>query len=145
MQKRISNKVSIEVVNNTRENSEVSLNLPLFEWVIENLCKNAIDAMDGVGKITITMSELPKQYAIDLHDTGKGMTKAMYQMVFHPGFTTKKRGWGLGLSLDKKNCGRIPRRSYLCKTIGSGQRHHISHSASQIQLNYQYNACNRFH
>jgi hypothetical protein len=102
MQKRISNKVSIEVINNTRDNAEVSLNLPLFEWVIENLCKNAIDAMDGVGKITISMNELPKQYAIDVHDTGKGMVKSMYQMVFHPGFTTKKRGWGLGLSLAKR-------------------------------------------
>jgi hypothetical protein len=102
MQKRISSKVSIEVNNTTREDAEVSLNVPLFEWVIENLCKNAIDAMEGAGKIIITMSELPKQYAIDVHDTGKGMTKAVHQMVFHPGFTTKKRGWGLGLSLAKR-------------------------------------------
>ena len=102
MRKRISSKVSISVVNKTNENSEVSLNLPLFEWVIENLCKNAIDAMDGIGSITITMSEQSKHYIIDIQDTGKGMTKSMYKMVFHPGFTTKKRGWGLGLSLAKR-------------------------------------------
>ena len=102
MRKRISSKVSISVVNKTNETSEVSLNLPLFEWVIENLCKNAIDAMDGIGSITITMSEQSKHYIIDIQDTGKGMTKSMYKMVFHPGFTTKKRGWGLGLSLAKR-------------------------------------------
>ncbi len=102
MQKRISTKVSIEVNNSTRQDAEILLNVPLFEWVIENLCKNAIDAMEGAGDIIITMSELPKHYAIDVHDTGKGMTKAVYQMVFHPGFTTKKRGWGLGLSLAKR-------------------------------------------
>ena len=102
MRKRISSKVSIEVVNTTKDNSEVSLNLPLFEWVIENLCKNAIDAMDGSGSITITMSEQSKYYVVDVRDTGKGMTKSMYKMVFHPGFTTKKRGWGLGLSLAKR-------------------------------------------
>jgi len=102
MQKRISSKVSIEVNNTTRDDAEVLLNVPLFEWVIENLCKNAIDAMEGAGDIIITMSELPKHYAIDVHDTGKGMTKALHQMVFHPGFTTKKRGWGLGLSLAKR-------------------------------------------
>ncbi|MBP1640936.1 MAG: integral rane sensor signal transduction histidine kinase [Bacteroidetes bacterium] len=102
MRKRISNKVSIDVIDTTKEDSEISLNLPLFEWVIENLCKNAIDAMDGVGKITITMSELSKHYAIDIHDTGKGITKSMHKMVFRPGFTTKKRGWGLGLSLAKR-------------------------------------------
>jgi two-component system, sporulation sensor kinase D len=102
MQRRIPGKVSISVINTTRDNAEVSLNLPLFEWVIENLCKNAVDAMDGIGKITITMSEQAKYYAIDVQDTGKGMGKSLFKTVFRPGFTTKKRGWGLGLSLAKR-------------------------------------------
>jgi two-component system, sporulation sensor kinase D len=102
MRNRISSKVNISIVNKTNENAEVSLNLPLFEWVIENLCKNAIDAMDGSGKITITLSEQTKNYVIDVQDTGKGMIKSMFKMVFNPGFTTKKRGWGLGLSLAKR-------------------------------------------
>jgi len=102
MRNRISNKVEIKIINKTRESAEVSLNLPLFEWVIENLCKNAIDAMDGSGKITISLNEQPKNYVIDVRDTGKGMIKSMFKMVFSPGFTTKKRGWGLGLSLAKR-------------------------------------------
>lgn len=102
MHKRIPSKVTISVVNTTRDTAEVSLNLPLFEWVIENLCKNAVDAMSGSGSIIITMSEQAKHYVIDVQDTGKGMVKSLYKMIFHPGFTTKKRGWGLGLSLAKR-------------------------------------------
>jgi hypothetical protein len=102
MRNRISTKVDIQVINHTKESAEVSINLPLFEWVIENLCKNAIDAMNGTGKITITLGELANNYIIDIQDTGKGMLKSMFKKVFNPGFTTKKRGWGLGLSLAKR-------------------------------------------
>ena len=75
---------------------------PLFEWVIENLCKNAIDAMDGEGRISIHMTETDERVYIDIQDTGKGIQKSHFSTVFSPGFTTKKRGWGLGLSLAKR-------------------------------------------
>ena len=74
----------------------------LFEWVIENLCKNAIDAMEGSGHITITMHELTDKISIDITDSGKGIPKNRFNMVFAPGYTTKNRGWGLGLSLSKR-------------------------------------------
>lgn len=75
---------------------------PLFEWVIENLCKNAIDAMDGEGSINIHMAQTDERVYIDIEDTGKGIHKSHFSTVFSPGFTTKKRGWGLGLSLAKR-------------------------------------------
>jgi Signal transduction histidine kinase len=80
----------------------VPLNSALFSWVIENLCKNAIDAMNNAGTIQITISEKADQVLIDVADTGKGISKAHSKTVFQPGFTTKKRGWGLGLSLAKR-------------------------------------------
>jgi len=80
----------------------VYLNIPLFEWVIENLCKNAIDAMDATGKIDITLIPGEKDLVIDVSDTGKGIAKANFKTVFKPGYTTKERGWGLGLSLVKR-------------------------------------------
>lgn len=75
---------------------------PLFEWVIENLCKNAIDAMNGEGQIDIHASQTDEWVYIDVTDTGKGIQKGHFNSVFSPGFTTKKRGWGLGLSLAKR-------------------------------------------
>ncbi len=75
---------------------------PLFEWVIENLCKNAIDAMDGEGSIDIQVMPTDEWVYIDVTDTGKGIQKGHFNSVFSPGFTTKKRGWGLGLSLAKR-------------------------------------------
>ncbi len=80
----------------------VKINASLFEWVIENLCKNAVDAMGGSGTITIDMTETPDRVAIEVADTGKGIKKKDIDNVFKPGFTTKKRGWGLGLSLAKR-------------------------------------------
>jgi hypothetical protein len=75
---------------------------PLFDWVIENLLKNALDAMEGKGSITIAIADLEKEIVIDVTDTGKGIASRNLQKVFKPGFTTKKRGWGLGLSLSKR-------------------------------------------
>jgi signal transduction histidine kinase len=75
---------------------------PLFDWVIENLLKNALDAMEGKGSITVTIADLEKEIMIDVTDTGKGIAARNLQKVFKPGFTTKKRGWGLGLSLSKR-------------------------------------------
>ncbi len=84
------------------ENLMIPLNEPLFEWVIENVCKNAIDAMNGEGKITLSVKELPKHIHLDISDTGKGIPKSKFNTIFKPGFTTKQRGWGLGLSLSRR-------------------------------------------
>lgn len=101
MSKRCSSKVKI-----IRDYSDASiytkLNSSLFEWVIENLFKNAIDAMDGRGTITISVIELSRKVVIDVSDTGKGLSKSKFRTIFKPGYTTKKRGWGLGLSLVKR-------------------------------------------
>ena len=78
------------------------LSTPLFEWVIENLCKNAVDAMEGKGRITIELKDIPEGLIIDVTDTGKGIPKSKFSTVFQPGYTTKNRGWGLGLSLCRR-------------------------------------------
>lgn len=80
----------------------VRINASLFEWVIENLCKNAVDAMGGEGTITITVAEEQGKTIVEVSDTGRGIRKKDLRNVFRPGFTTKKRGWGLGLSLAKR-------------------------------------------
>jgi anti-sigma regulatory factor (Ser/Thr protein kinase) len=80
----------------------VPLNSALFEWVVENLCKNAIDALQGMGEIEIVVTDLTQVIYIDICDTGKGIPKSMFNTIFNPGFTTKKKGWGLGLSLVKR-------------------------------------------
>jgi len=102
MTNRSSQKVAIQCHFANDENIFIHLNVPLFEWVIENLCKNAIDAMDGSGRIDINIHQKNQEVIIDVKDTGKGMDKAKFKVVFTPGFTTKKRGWGLGLSLAKR-------------------------------------------
>ena len=81
---------------------KVALNDSLFEWVIENICKNAMDAINGNGLIKIAVQEHQKNVHIDISDTGKGMNKSQYKTIFKPGYTTKQRGWGLGLSLSKR-------------------------------------------
>ncbi len=78
------------------------LNIPLFEWVVENLCKNAIDAMSGNGCITVEVADTDGKVVVDVTDTGKGIAKSQWTDVFKPGFTTKPRGWGLGLSLARR-------------------------------------------
>jgi signal transduction histidine kinase len=80
----------------------IPLNAALFEWVIENLCKNAIDALQGEGEIEITVTDMTQVIYIDISDTGKGILKSLYSTIFKPGYTTKKKGWGLGLSLVKR-------------------------------------------
>lgn len=101
----IRNRSSKKIIFSTilpEKETRVYLNIPLFEWVIENLCKNAIDAMDATGKITIKVIPEGKNLIIDVADTGKGIAKANFRNVFKPGYTTKARGWGLGLSLVKR-------------------------------------------
>jgi len=102
MKNRSSNKVIITLNYPSEFPINIPLNVPLFEWVIENLCKNAIDAMNGSGKISFDVKIIEHEVIIDVTDTGKGMERNMYKAVFSPGFTTKERGWGLGLSLAKR-------------------------------------------
>lgn len=99
---RSSGKVKYILDFDQRKTIEAPLNASLFSWVIENLCKNAIDAMNNSGTIQISIVEKGEQIVIDVADTGKGISKSYYKSVFQPGFTTKKRGWGLGLSLAKR-------------------------------------------
>lgn len=101
MDRRTSNKVKMIKVF-PPEDIIVKINASLFEWVIENLCKNAVDAMEGTGTITLFMNDEGERIAIEVSDTGKGIRKKDIANVFRPGFTTKKRGWGLGLSLAKR-------------------------------------------
>jgi nitrogen fixation/metabolism regulation signal transduction histidine kinase len=101
MDRRTSNKVQI-VRQFPDHEVIVKMNASLFEWVIENLCKNAVDAMEGSGTITLTLQDDGDQVAIEVADTGKGIKKKDVKNVFTPGFTTKKRGWGLGLSLARR-------------------------------------------
>jgi signal transduction histidine kinase len=81
---------------------KVPVNSALFEWVIENICKNAIDAMDGAGTVDINLKDNTQIIYIDIRDSGKGISKNKFKTIFKPGFTTKQRGWGLGLSVAKR-------------------------------------------
>lgn len=101
LQTRLSEKVQIKLNNNCNE-TMIPLNETLMEWVIENICKNAVDAMQGEGTITIDVYSDKEFVKIEVSDTGIGMTKNDFKQIFEPGFTTKKRGWGLGLSLSKR-------------------------------------------
>ncbi|HHV86925.1 MAG TPA: HAMP domain-containing histidine kinase [Petrimonas sp.] len=101
LEKRISDKVEL-VFDFPRSPAIILLNESLFSWVIENLTKNAVDAMSGQGVITYSMGEKGKYYFLDITDTGKGLAKSKFNTIFMPGFTTKERGWGLGLSLVKR-------------------------------------------
>jgi signal transduction histidine kinase len=101
LKQRTSKNVKYEVILPDHP-VHVLLSVPLFEWVIENLCKNAVDAMNGKGNITVKVHAIPEGIAIDITDTGKGIPKSKFKTVFEPGYTTKKRGWGLGLSLCKR-------------------------------------------
>ena len=101
MGKRISSKVDIQM-HFPEEPICVLMNESLFGWVIENLIKNAVDAMDGQGLITISAFVKGKKAILDISDTGKGIPKSKFDAVFQPGYTTKKRGWGLGLSLVRR-------------------------------------------
>jgi two-component system, sporulation sensor kinase E len=103
LENRVSKKVAFSIKADFPSDTPAKVNIPLFEWVIENICKNAIDAMDGIGRIDVTLCFVGKQnVAIDIKDSGKGIPKSKIDEVFTPGFTTKKRGWGLGLALARR-------------------------------------------
>lgn len=98
---RSSDKVDFSLEGPSHEFS-APLNVPLFEWVIENILKNALDAMEGSGSIRLQVTDQQQFVYIDISDSGKGIPKSSYQTIFKPGYTTKSRGWGLGLSLSKR-------------------------------------------
>ena len=99
---RVSNKINFDVIGNKW--LIAGLNIPLFDWVIENLLKNAVNAIEGTGNVTVEISgnKTKKLIYIDVSDTGKGIPRSKFATVFQPGYTTRKRGWGLGLSLTKR-------------------------------------------
>lgn len=99
--RRTSDSVKISCVLPS-EGANLPICAPLVEWVIEVLCKNAVDAMAGKGEIDVVVTREPKVWAIEIKDTGKGIPRKHFETVFKPGFTTKQRGWGLGLSLAKR-------------------------------------------
>ena len=101
VKRRSPSKVAYEI-NVPKKPLLVRMNAPLLEWVVENLCKNAIDAMNGNGNITINVQQNSEKAFIEVSDTGKGIAKSCQKRVFDPGYTTKERGWGLGLSLAKR-------------------------------------------
>tara|TARA_R110000823_G_scaffold58763_4_gene141697 strand:+ start:41450 stop:42604 length:1155 start_codon:yes stop_codon:yes gene_type:complete len=101
LQKRTSKLIDFQL-NIPEESIYIEMNPQLFSWTIENLVKNGIDAMKGKGKITISIEKNSKFAFIRISDTGKGLTKSEFRRIFTPGYTTKKRGWGLGLSLAKR-------------------------------------------
>lgn len=102
MKKRSTGKITFSLNTHGNDTLVAPLSPPLFDWVIENLLKNALDAMEGKGSIAVDMTEEKDAVIIDVADTGKGISKQNISKVFKPGFTTKKRGWGLGLSLSKR-------------------------------------------
>ncbi len=99
---RSSSKVVFSLENSQQYDVEAPLNIALFDWVLENIFKNAIDAMSGEGNIHVKITDQQQFAYIDISDTGKGIPKSKYKDVFKPGFTSKSRGWGLGLSLSKR-------------------------------------------
>lgn len=102
IRRRSPDKVNFNIMHSGDTDITAMINAPLFDWVMENLLKNALDAMDGQGSIQIDIKNENTQVVIDVSDTGKGISKKNISNVFKPGFTTKKRGWGLGLSLSKR-------------------------------------------
>ncbi|MDR0830671.1 MAG: HAMP domain-containing histidine kinase [Prevotellaceae bacterium] len=128
MKNRTSQKVDYQIITTVgagralpRQPPHVKINVPLFEWVIENLCKNAVDAMEGSGKLTFEVSQSGKNVIIDVTDTGKGIERKNFKNVFRPGFTTKKRGWGLGLSLARRIIEDYHRGKIMIKSSEQGR------------------------
>jgi signal transduction histidine kinase len=122
LRKRAPGKISFEINAHGHTFIPVHISGPLFDWVIENLLKNALDAMESRGTIYIEILKGESTVTIDVTDTGKGISKQNIPKVFKPGFTTKKRGWGLGLSLSKRIIEQYHRGSIEVKSseVGKG-------------------------
>jgi signal transduction histidine kinase len=101
LESRTSDRISFSFDSDSKDHM-VPINRALFQWVVENLSKNSVDAMEGKGSIKISVNELQKQVLIDFEDSGSGIPKKLHKTIFKPGYTTKRRGWGLGLSLAKR-------------------------------------------
>ena len=122
IKRRAPEKVIFSVKSNEPDEIEGLINPPLFDWVIENLLKNALDAMDGQGTIDVELKNEVAQIIIDVKDSGKGISRKNISQVFKPGFSTKKRGWGLGLSLSKRIIDQYHKGSLFVKQseVGKG-------------------------
>jgi hypothetical protein len=122
VRKRAGDKVNFSIITHEKEEITAKISEPLFDWVIENLLKNALDAMEGKGSIIVDIRNQPDLINIDVTDTGKGISKQNISRVFNPGFTTKKRGWGLGLSLSKRIISQYHKGEIFVKSseIGKG-------------------------
>ena len=121
IRKRASGKVSFSINTHGEEQVPAKISGPLFDWVIENLLKNSLDAMEGKGSITIDIQNHKDSVTIDVADTGKGISKQNIARVFKPGFTTKRRGWGLGLSLSKRIIDQYHKGQLFVKSSEAGK------------------------
>jgi len=121
IKKRASGKVQFTFNTNGKTAISGKISPPLFDWVIENLLKNALDAMEGKGKIDVMLRDEPAAIIIDVTDNGKGISKQNISKVFKPGFTTKKRGWGLGLTLTKRIVEQYHRGQIFVKNSAQGK------------------------
>jgi signal transduction histidine kinase len=121
IKRRASGKIRFEFLAPPSGSQVIPLSATLFDWVIENLLKNALDAMEGQGQITVQIQETDRQVLIDVTDTGKGIPATHIGRVFEPGFTTKKRGWGLGLSLSKRIIEQYHRGELMVKQSEPGK------------------------
>lgn len=134
---RSSKRVIYKLNYDQKSTLEVPVNAALFSWVIENLCKNAIDAMSGKGTINIDIFDENKYVVIDISDTGKGISSTEQKAIFNPGYTSKKRGWGLGLSLSKRIISDYHKGKLFVKssTIGKGTTFRIMLKKNSIKNN----------
>jgi signal transduction histidine kinase len=121
MKRRAADKVHFELTLNHLKEYSIPVSPQLFDWVIENLLKNALDSMEGTGKIIIELKDEGEHAIIEITDTGKGIPRSMWAQIFKPGFTTKKRGWGLGLSLSKRIIEQYHKGSLFVKTSEPGK------------------------
>ncbi len=121
VRKRAAGKVNFTINTHGEKEIKAKISEPLFDWVIENLLKNALDAMEGKGSITVDIRNTADDVNIDVTDTGKGISKQNISRVFNPGFTTKKRGWGLGLSLSKRIINQYHKGEIFVKSSEAGK------------------------
>jgi len=121
VKKRSPDKIQFNLETGTLDGMMVPLATPLFDWVIENLLKNALDSMEGKGFINVNMQEQSSRVIIDITDSGKGIHSSHIRKVFNPGFTTKKRGWGLGLTLSKRIIEQYQNGSLFIKNSEAGK------------------------